>query len=325
MNRLFSAALVALALVSCDGADSGAKRTGAAGGALQGSLAGRHVVLLVLDSLHAAHLSSYGCERPTSPHIDRIAANGVRFADTHSQTSWTLSSAISILTSVPQEEHGVKYVEDVLTEEFELLPTLFADAGYRTAALSQNGCVRPVVGLGRASDSFKMFPRGEEGTRAMFDRILELIEGKPEEGSSPAFVYAHVLPPHMPYFPPEGHAGLFSDPNYEGPVDGDFMACLELTRNKTPVDHPDAIQLVALYDEYIHWIDEEVGRFRAELASRFGEDSFAIVLTSDHGEAFQQHGKQGHNADVYQEMVHVPLVFEAPNSDLQPHVSAEPV
>ena len=99
------ALFLGLALACCGAEEKGQ----APPSPLAGSLAGRSVVLIVADALHAHHLSAHGYGRPTSPTIDRLAAEGTLFTDASSQTSWTVSSVASIFTSLEQERHGLLY------------------------------------------------------------------------------------------------------------------------------------------------------------------------------------------------------------------------
>jgi len=281
-------------------------------GELAGSLAGRSVVVFVADSLHSAHLSSYGYERETSPFLDRLAERGVRFANAYSQTAWTLSSVSSLFTSVEQERHGVLHIDEQLSDSFTTLAQLFAAKGYRTAAVVQNGIIYPHTQLDRGFEHYDVYGFNPEGTRALLDRSREHLA----QSDRPLFLYVHLTPPHMPYKPPAPFDARFVDPEYAGEVDGTIASCAALSQSGLAPGHPDVEHLEGLYDGNVAFADSEIGTLVEELwrAGRLAE--FAIVATSDHGEAFMQHGVQGHNAHVYEEMVRVPLVLAAPGSAL---------
>ena len=289
---------------------------------LAGSLAGRDVILIVADALHAHHLGAHGYQRPTSPTIDHLALTGTLFADASSQTSWTVSSVASLFTSLEQERHGLLYANQHLAPDASTLAELFQDGGYRTAAMIQNGILWsrrdqpdwPGTRLCRGFDSYEMFPdmdRVQQELDRLLTRAREVVL---EEERPPLFAYIHLLPPHEPYTPPAGFRDRF-DPDYAGPVDGSLDSSLRVALSHEGFDQPeDLAHLVALYDEHLAYLDAELGRFLTELwAAR--PDSL-VIFTSDHGEAFREHRNLGHGSQVHEEMVHVPLILSAPQSPL---------
>ncbi|MFT5734982.1 MAG: arylsulfatase A-like enzyme, partial [Planctomycetota bacterium] len=131
--------------------------------ALAGSLRGRSFVLVVVDSLHADHLSAYGYERETSPFLEEFSAEGLRARRAVSQTSWTLSSVASLFTGLVQERHGVLMQSQLFGESSpRTLAEMFKDVGYRTVGLIENAAAGPSTGVGRGFDrySFKRFDLG---------------------------------------------------------------------------------------------------------------------------------------------------------------------
>ncbi len=275
---------------------------------LAGALAGRDVLLVVADSRAAAHLSSYGAARPTSPTLDRLAREGVRFETAYSQTSWTLSSIGSLFTSLEQERHGVLRMEDKLPAELTTLAELFQRAGWRTAGLVQNTVVAAHTQLDQGFELYEEFPYTSGDLEAMLARARELLLAPAEK---PLFLYLHLSPPHQPYRPPSPFLERFADPSYAGPVDGSVLSCARLNQEKPARDHADVRQLEALYDANVAWADAALGTLLDELADAGREDHLFVVATADHGEAFLEHGVQGHNAHVYEEMVRIPLILRA--------------
>lgn len=286
---------------------------------LAGSLAGRDVLVLVPDSVHAAHASSYGHTRPTTPNLDRLAQRGVRFANAYSQTAWTLSSVTSLFTSLEQERHGVLRMDQSLSDEASTLAELFRQAHYRTVGLVQNGVIGKQTGLDQGFQVYRTFPWGPQGLQ----RLMEWARGEiTAERDGPLFLYVHLTPPHMPYQPPRRYRNRFANPDYEGEVDGSILSCAVIRRDGLPADHADVRHLAALYDEHLSYADAEAGGLMDALETRPGPGC-VILATSDHGEAFMQHGTQGHNSHVYEEMVRVPLVVSAPGSALPSGVSID--
>ncbi len=279
---------------------------------LLGSMRGRDVLLLVSDSVHAAHSSLYGHTRPTTPALDRLAQQGVHFGAAYSQTSWTLPSVTSLFTSQEQERHGVRLLDNQLGDELTTLAELFAARGYRTEGFIQNGVVGRPSGLGRGFEQYRVYKWGVTGLGQLLETLQAVTEA---EDTRPLFAYVHLTPPHQPYTPPAPFRGQFSDPSYSGNVEGSIVDCALVQKNKLGPDHEDVRQLAAYYDENLLYADDVAGRIMSWFEARPGQGPL-IVATSDHGEAFMQHGKQGHNFHVFEEMVHIPLVFSARGSSL---------
>lgn len=279
---------------------------------LLGCLKGRDVLLLVSDSVHAGHSSLHGHHRETTPTLDRVARSGTHFRAAYSQTSWTLPSVTSLFTSQEQERHGVRLLDSQLGSELTTLSELFAAQGYRTEAFVQNGVIGQPSGLGRGFEEYHVYKWGVRGLDQLLDTLHGVLTGERER---PLFIYVHLTPPHQPYTPPDPFRGQFSDPAYAGSMEGSIADCAQVQKDKLEPDHADVLQLAAFYDENLLYADDVSGRILSWFEARPGPSPL-VVATSDHGEAFMQHGKQGHNAHVFEEMVHVPLVIAARGSAL---------
>ena len=297
-----------LALLALVTACEDAPRPGA-----PGSLAGRNVVLVVADSLHAAHLSSYGAERETSPFLARLAARGVRFEQAYSQTSWTLSSMVSVFTGLAQESHGVLRADERASEGLETLAELLSARGYRTVGIIQNGAVGPHTGLDQGFEQYLVVEYTEAGTEALLEAARSELDAPDER---PLFLYVHLAPPHMPYQPPEPYLSRWLDPSYDGTLTGTIIDTALANRDQLPREGPDVRRLADLYDGHVAWTDDVARRLLEELLAPGKAERFALVFSSDHGEGFMQHGMIGHNAHVYEEMVRVPLILAAPGGGL---------
>lgn len=285
---------------------------------LAGSLKGRTFVLVVADSLHAAHLSAYGYQRDTSPFLKELSATGIRARRALSQTSWTLSSVVSLLTGLVQERHGVLMQEQVFGESNpRTLAKMFSDEGYRTVGLIENAAAGPGTGLGRDFEqySYKKFDvelAGDDPNSGIFEEANDLLRSSLKEGGKPMFLYVHLLPPHMPYVPPEPFASKYREVQGSD-VTGSINDVAQTQARGIARDSVDALRLVETYDAHVAYADARVRRLIEPLLRDHGEN-VCVLFTSDHGEGFLQHGAVGHNTFCYEEMVNIPWILSAPGA-----------
>jgi arylsulfatase A-like enzyme len=261
------------------------------------------VAIVALDSLHAARCGAWGHSRATTPELDRLASEGLCFTAAHSQSSWTLPSVASLFTGLEQESHGLRHLDGRLADDLPLLAERFADAGWSTRAVVQTPVLRSSTGLGRGFERYVVLGFGPEQARHALERAHAAVE---HAGKRPLFLYLHLAPPHMPYQPPPPFAGRFAQgAGGDAAIDGSIESCRAVHELGLGPEHPDMLRLAAHYDEHVAWADSLLGEFVAGLPP---ERDLLLVVLSDHGEAFGQHGLQGHNTGVHQEMLHVPLV-----------------
>jgi len=272
-------------------------------------LARQNCLLIVLDSLHADHLGCYGEPKPTSPTIDALAARGVLFERAWSQTSWTLPSTASLMTGLYQDSHGVVESKYMLGEEFRTMAEAFADAGYECLAFSQNNFASPVFGLGQGFETFASLSTEPDDRGYDDGRMLEEIrKALSVRSSRPRFIYAHFRRPHAPYDPPQEWRDQFVDAQYEGSVTGSQSDIEMHTDGVRLLGTEDMLHLRDLYQAGIRTVDEEVGQLLAGIEP----ERTLIILLSDHGEAFGQHGIAGHSLNSYEELVHIPFIMAHP-------------
>lgn len=279
-----------------------------------------NVLVLVADSLAAGHVSSQGYARATTPHFDAFAAQGARFSNAGAAAAWTLPSIASLFTSQPQEVHGARDDELRLSGELATLAERLRDAGWETQAIVQTPVLGRRTGVDRGFERYEVL----DFSLASFQHALELARTAFEASSAPRFVYVHVAPPHMPYQPPAPYRGRFSAQSDSlAHVDGSIESARAVHRARLAPDHPDVVRLRALYDEHVAFVDAHLGELVQSLREQATQRPLLVVWTSDHGEAFMEHGEQGHNSSVYEEMLHVPLALAGPG--LSPRVESTPV
>ncbi len=263
---------------------------------------GLNVVLVTIDTLRADRLSSYGSEQVSTPHMDRLAREGVRFSNAATAVPFTLPAHSSIMTGAYPPFHGVR--ENVGYSLDESLPTLaegLSAAGWATAGFVSAFVLDSRWGIGRGfdhyRDDFQLDPNKPSVNVGQVqhegpDTIEHALAWLDEPRDAPFFLWVHLFEPHDPYTPPEPY------------------------RSQYP-DRP--------YDAEVAYTDSLVGLLREGLESRGVLDDSVFVLTSDHGEGLGQHGEGFHGYFIYDSTVHVPLILRLPFGDFEGRVVDEAV
>ena len=298
-----------------------------------------NLLILSIDTLRADHLSCYGYDRPTSPTLDQIAANGMRFARARSVAPWTLPSFASMFTGRYPTRHGAEAAGPVrdIAEEVPRpmaadLPTLAGTlrrTGYRTAAITSN----PYLHLGPLRDHQDVISKT---VRA--DRIGALARDwvVREAGRQPWMLWVHFNDPHEPTMASDARLRElgFGDEVIDDPERSALERWGTDTAHLGDPALPDtelATRLrtkLALYDASILDVDTEIARI-LETLHRGGElRNTLVVVVSDHGEEFHDHRDRereraldprgvygiGHGHTLYEEQLHVPLILMGPGA-----------
>jgi arylsulfatase A-like enzyme len=251
-----------------------------------------NVVFIVVDTLRADRMSLYGYHRPTTPVIDGLAENGIVFDQVISQSSWTKSSMASLWTATYPARNGVLRFDNVLPEEAVMPAEIFQSAGYRTIGIWRNGWVAANFGF---DQGFDIYHKPRPGVSARLQRhspAPQPIGGTDEDistetrdfldrfGQDKFFLYLHLMDLHQYVF--DEYADPFG-PSYS-----------------------DA------YDKALDWTDRVIGAVVDSLDDAGVLQRTLISISSDHGEAFMEHGSEGHARDLYREVVHVPFIIVLP-------------
>lgn len=271
------------------------------------------VILVSIDTLRADHLGAYGYGKPTSPHIDRLAEQGITFTRTSAPAPSTLLSHASIFTSRIPQQHAASHVRNLpLSEEALTLTEVLRDAGYATASYNSGGQLMRAFGL---AQGFDVYESGPDRFAWAVDQALGWLDARPPaEAARPFFLFLHTYEPHHPYTPSLADLELFAG-NYRGslphliPVE----LLVEVNHGKRRLNDADLAYVIAAYDAEIHATDRSFGLLLDGLAQRGLLDSSLIVLTSDHGEEFGEHGMVGwHSHTLNEELLRVPFVLRLP-------------
>ena len=236
--------------------------------------------MISIDSLRPDHLGCYGYGRATSPAIDRLAAEGVRFETAVSTTSWTLPAHAALFTGLYDSAHGLYDNGLSLADEHRTLAETLAEHGYQTAGFFGGPYLHPTFGLGQGFEHYQScmtrWPttsakpdvraesraaRGASHADVTGPRTLEEF-GRWLDGADrgrPFFLFVHLWDVHYDYIPPPEVAALFVDPAYRGASTGaDFAEARALGGHGSP--RPTQQHLIALYDAEIRFTDEILGR-----------------------------------------------------------------
>ncbi|MCM2270002.1 MAG: sulfatase [Thermoanaerobaculia bacterium] len=297
---LLLASLSALALLACH-------RTPTASGERPPLAPLRGVVLISIDALRADALGLYGSRRPTSPFLDRLAERSLVFEHAYAQIPSTLPSHLSMFTGLYPSEHGVFPPSDVLAASIPTLPELFRAAGFRTFGHSEGGYVQGGYGFRRGFEEWTDTPYAAEAdVERTFARGAASLEALAADERF--FLFLHTYSVHDPYDPPSAYRDRFwSGP----PPPGAFAATGPnfAAYNGRRLDAPAAAAEYyrALYDAGVAYVDDVLGRFFGELERLGLADDTLVIVTSDHGEEFLEHGRYVHT-QAYPESLHIPLL-----------------
>lgn len=298
------------------------------------SACGRHadppnIMLISVDTLRADHLSCYGYSQETSPHIDRLAREGTILTGAYAASSWTVPSHMTMLTSLPPTLHGVDDIGKRLDPARTTLAERLKEAGYQTAAFVSGPTLHRTFGFDQGFDLYEntvTFTEGEfaegDGTiplAAVMEQSHTLVTGPEisrrvtqwlaQQAHPPFFVFVHLWDPHYDYIPTPPYDRRF-DPDYVGRFDFSHVQSNPALNASMPAR--ELQHLVALYDGEIAATDAVVGQLMASLEAHGWLADTLIVLTADHGEEFFEHGAKGHRKTLFDEVLHVPLIFRWP-------------
>ncbi len=292
------------------------------------------VVLIVIDTARADHMSMYGYPVDTTPRLAAFAKESVRYDRAIASSSWTLPSHASLFTGLLPTEHGAHNIPHgdgwtirPLAESHVTMAEILSAAGYRTGAvLANTACLSREFGVeqgflyfdDRAKPTLEAakirsispalwlcrgYQRSLEGWRTDWSRNAsevnaDALDWVDRDTDSPFFLFVNYLDPHAPY-----HAhGAFA------------------SRLARVADHGRPAQMadeIARYDQEIAFTDAQIGTLFDELRSRGVYDDTMIIVTSDHGEAFGEHGSKGHGHTLYDEEIRVPLLVKYPGASVR--------
>lgn len=263
------------------------------------------VILIVVDALRPDRMSTYGAKRPTTPNLDALADDGLVFTNFFTNGNWTRPSTASLLSGVLPHEHQVERDADRLADSYETLPEMLAAGGLKTGAVVGNGNAGSAFGLHQGFEFYADTVKHWDGLPNA-DQVLDLaIPFVRKHKDERFFLMLFLIDPHDPYHAPGKYENMF----VESP---------ETRLIRTPhwelgrYTEAERERMTAVYDGAVRYTDEALGRFIGELKELGIYDKSTLMVTSDHGEAFGEHGVYLHAHHLYEELTRAPLIVRAP-------------
>lgn len=301
------------------------------------------VIVLSVDTLRRDFVGSYGHRNPrrpqsTTPVFDALAAEGARFADAVSSSSWTLPAHMSLMTGLPDALHGVNDTSLSVDTQLTLLAEIFREAGYATGGFFSGPNLHPVFGFEQGFETYVDCTQIELPDELFGDRAnrpggsLQAVHNASHEAvTSPVvhaqaaswligvpndqryFLFAHYWDPHYDLIAPPEFRERYVDPSYTGRMQGIFA----LESRKVDASERSAADIAhvrALYDAEIDYTDGWIGRLLDEVRARGRWDDTVVLWTSDHGEEIYERGRWGHRYSLLEEEIAIPMALRYPRA-----------
>jgi arylsulfatase A-like enzyme len=289
-----------------------------------------NVILIMVDALRADRLNCYGYGPKTSPHIDALAAEAIRYQSCISQASWTKPSTATLLTSLYPSSHQAIYKPDMLPDQVVSLAEVLAAEQYYCLGFANNANITPVFNFGQGFDEYiylkpsYFFKSPESGFQLTGYNQLRLIRERFISQDKHVYHYyqdAQVVNENVTSWLEKLQRGRFflfihymetHDPYFVHPYNGVGYA-----RVVNPNPDPGMADLLSeTYDGELRFVDQAIGQLCRWLKEHDLYDETLLILTADHGQEFYEHGGWWHGTTLYEEQIHVPLIVKLPGNQM---------
>lgn len=247
-----------------------------------------NILFITIDTLRPDHLGCYGYDKVKTPHIDRLAKDGILFSNAYSPVPLTLPSHVSMMTGQYPLQHGVRNNGNfVLADSAKTLAEILKQSGYRTGAVVSSFVLASYYGLNQGFDFYDDHFFGAKEETADYSENFRLGEGVTDAGKKwlqknhqkPFFLWLHYFDPHAPYDPPS-------------PFDTEYK--------ESP------------YDGEIAYTDKCLGDFFEEMERFSLLENTCVIMVGDHGEGLWEHNEQTHGLFIYDTTLRVPFIISCP-------------
>ncbi len=295
-----------------------------------------NIIFILIDTLRAYHLPMYGYSRPTAPRLTALAENGMTFKRMYAPASATRPSVASLFSSLYPAVHKTNYERDYLPDSIVTLAEVLRDGGYQSIGIAANPNVSPVFGFAQGFDHYEMassdsafkittlgsvaedtlgrkidalFAKGDEFS-GLADNMTDItLRRIVQREQKPTFLYVHYIDPHWPYTPPKPYDKAF-DAERTPSIRQPNVDPLSLVSDRVPQDK--VSHTLDQYDGEILFADHHIARLLDGLEQAGMLKNAMIIVTSDHGEEFWEHGQRGHDKSLYEEVLHIPFLLSWP-------------
>jgi arylsulfatase A-like enzyme len=259
------------------------------------------IIYIIFDAFNAKHASLYGYERKTTPFLDELAKKSIVFENFYANHPYTLASTGTLLTSTYSYEHGLISQTNKLNPILPTLPEYLSEKQIFSFLITSHGYFSEEWGLTRGFT--KVFT---------VNKTLQTLEEiyNSEYAKRQKFIYIHLMPPHEPYNPPKIYR-IFTEDSHD-PIETDPETLDKLESGEIAATRGRIEYIKGMYDANVFYADHIAESIFNFIQKRNIHKKTIIMITSDHGEAFMEHGFTTHNATIYDEMIHIPLVMTFP-------------
>lgn len=295
-----------------------------------------NLLLIILDTVRADRLPLYGASRQTTPNVDRFAERATVYEDCMSPAPWTLPTHASLFTGLPATTHGCNGLRQALDPRWTTLAEHLQTAGYQTVGISSNPYLDAARGFDQGFDLWRNPIAGPLAGRRPLVRSLRDRFGVPDHADdayatavnrrlahwftqerdpdAPWFAFVNHIEAHAPYDPPSHRLRFATNALRAKWRDADqhFLMQTQALTGRTMLSETDVSELIDLYDDEIAFVDAKVGELLDALEASGELDDTCVVITSDHGEQFGEHGLFDHIYSVDEPLLRVPLIVRWP-------------
>lgn len=270
----------------------------------------RNLIVVSIDTLRADGLGCYGNPRPTSPTIDELAAAGLLFEDASATSPWTKPSHASLLTGLFPSRNGATSMESSLREEVPHLASWLAGHGFETAAVVNSQWLAS-HGLERGFRHFEAveYVQGRREGSPVSESAIRWLESRDREKRF--LLMVHYMDVHSDYASMPRYEEMFVEA-YDGEFTGETRQLYRVAEGALQPDAGDLRHLRNLYDAGVRQVDDQLGELIEYLRGEGLLEDSILVVTSDHGEEFFEHGGVIHGFTQFQEVIRIPLIFHGP-------------
>jgi arylsulfatase A-like enzyme len=266
----------------------------------------RNLILISVDTLRADHLGVHGYSRDTSPAIDRFARRSTWFTRAITQGESTLPGHTAMLSSRYYGSYGSRAASSGPPPEVDMLAEILGGHGFATWGFVDGGHMKRVFGF---AQGFAHYEDQRVKLRAVLAKVNAWLDTHPAERF---FLFVHCYDVHTPYNAPDPYGSSFVDPAYHGTFRPNAANFVAAERREQPFDDTDLRYAIARYDGGVRHVDDQIGLFLERLEVLGLLDSSVVVITSDHGEEFLEHGGFMHTKIFQYPNLHVPLIVHVP-------------